>query len=431
MADGARSDHRGVQEQLDRLARLSPGGDRLGLERITELLARLGEPQRALPPVFHVAGTNGKGSTTAFLRAGLEAAGYRTHVFTSPHLVRFNERIRLAGRLVADEHLAALLREVLDSGEDLAPSFFEASTAAAFLAFARVSADALVLEVGMGGRLDATNVVPGPAVCGIAALGLDHQQWLGETLADIAGEKAGIAKRGVTLVTLRHAPEAAARVRAAADARGAPLRVQGTDWNSRIEAGRLRYEDASGSLDLPLPALPGSHQSDNAALALAMLRHQRRLELPNAAFERLTSDVRWPARLQKLRAGPLAGTRDIWLDGGHNAQAAEILARSIAELADGRALHLVAGVLGTKDRAGLLLPFRGLADVVHTVPFAHDLAVAPEALAGTALGLGFEARAHASLADAIAAIPEGAAILIAGSLYLAGEVLLMNGEVPD
>ncbi len=430
MADGARSDHPGVQAQLDRLALLSPGGDRLGLERITILLDRLGNPERALPPVLHVAGTNGKGSTTAFLRAALEAAGHRVHVFTSPHLVRFNERIRLAGRLIEDGPLADLLEEVLDAGHDLAPSFFEATAAAAFLAFARTPADAVVLEVGMGGRLDATNVVAAPIVTGIAALGLDHQQWLGETLAEIAGEKAGIARRGVSLVTLVQAPEAAARIRAVAAAVGAPLLVQGGQWHSRSVGERLRYEDADGALDLPLPSLPGAHQADNAALALAMLRHQSALAVPEDALADAMT-ARWPARLQKLGVGPLVGCRDVWLDGGHNAQAAEALALAIVPLAEGRPLHLIAGALSTKEPAGMLAPFRGLAAKVHAVGFDHPLALPAEAIAEVAARLGLPAAAHASLAHAIAAVPADAAILIAGSLYLAGEVLALNGEVPD
>jgi dihydrofolate synthase/folylpolyglutamate synthase len=431
MADGARSDHPGVQAQLDRLSALSPGGDRLGLERITALLARLGDPQDRLPPVFHVAGTNGKGSTCAFLRAALEAAGHLTHVFTSPHLVRFNERIRLAGRLIDDEELAELLEEVLDASGAVAPSFFEATAAAAFLAFARHPADALVLEVGMGGRLDATNVVKQPSVTGIAALGFDHQQWLGTSLAEIAGEKAGIAKRGVPLVTLAHPATAAARIREVANARRAPLFVQGDQWDSRAAGDWLHYRDESGTLDLPLPALPGSHQADNAALAIAMLRHQQQLAIPDDALARAMIGVRWPARLQKLRQGPLIGERDVWLDGGHNPQAAEVLAKSIAKLVEGRPLHLVTGVLTTKDASGLLAPFQGVVEEVHATSFAHPLAMRAEELAQAAAALGLPVAARDSLAAAIFAIPAEAVVLIAGSLYLAGEVLVFNDEVPD
>ncbi|UUR09239.1 bifunctional folylpolyglutamate synthase/dihydrofolate synthase [Sphingomonas glaciei] len=431
MADFARSDHPGVAAQLARLEALSPGGDRLGLERITALLHRLGDPQDHLPPVFHVAGTNGKGSTCAFLRAALEAAGHRVHVFTSPHLVRFNERIRLAGRLIEDEALAALLEEILDASDDIAPSFFEATAAAAFLAFARIPADALVLEVGMGGRLDATNVVERPAVTGIAALGLDHQQWLGTTLTEIAVEKAGIAKPGIPLVTLAQPGAAAAQLREVAALRNAPLLRRGREWHSALAGDRLHYSDAQGSLDLPLPALPGPHQADNAALAVAMLRHQDAVSISDAALARAMTEVRWPARLQRLRPGPLIGTRDAWLDGGHNAQAAELLARSIAPLAAGRPIHLVVGALTTKDAAGLLAPFRGVVEQVHAIGFDHPLAMTAADLAATATALGLPAEPGHDLQAAIANVPPTAALLIAGSLYLAGEVLALNDEVPD
>lgn len=431
MADFARSDHPGVAAQLARLDALSPGGDRLGLERITALLERLGNPQCALPPVLHVAGTNGKGSTTAFLRAALEAAGNQVHVFTSPHLVRFNERVRLAGTLIDDPLLAHLLEEVLDTGGDIAPSFFEATAAAAFLAFARTPADALVLEVGMGGRLDATNVVEGPAVTGIAALGFDHQQWLGNSLADIAGEKAGISKPGIPLVTLAHPSEAADRIRHVAATNAAPLFVQGEQWHSHAAEGRLHYRDASGSLDMPLPVLPGFHQADNAALAIAMLRHQQALAVPTEALSRAMTEVRWPARLQKLRQGPLIGMRDVWLDGGHNAQAADALAASITKLAPGRPLHLIIGALTTKDASGLLAPFRGLVEQVHAIGFAHPLAISADDLAAIALEQGLPATASTSMEAALASVPPAAAILIAGSLYLAGEVLAANDELPD
>lgn len=431
MADFARSTHPRVAAQLARLEALSPGGDRLGLERISALLHALGNPHDRLPPVLHVAGTNGKGSTTAFLRAALEAAGQRTHVFTSPHLVRFNERIRLAGTLIDDDLLASLLGEVLDVSADIAPSFFEATAAAALLAFARTPADALVLEVGMGGRLDATNVVPCPAVTGIAALGLDHQQWLGPTLEDIAGEKAGIAKPGVPLVTLALPPEAAERVRAVASERGAPLLVQGRDWHSWVEGESLLYRDERGELSLPLPGLPGLHQADNAALAVAMLRHQQALPVAARAFSQAMTEVRWPARLQKLRPGPLVAGGDLWLDGGHNAQAAEVLARNIAALTQGRPLHLILGCLTTKDPRALLAPFRGLAEQVHAVAFDHPLAMPASDLAAIARGDGLEASARASVADALTHVPKHAPVLIAGSLYLAGEVLTANGELPD
>src|SRR5689334_2834454 len=266
MADFARSTDPRVQEQLDRLSKLSPAGDRLGLDRIRELLERLGRPQDKLPPVLHVAGTNGKGSTVAFLRAALEASGHEVHAFTSPHLVRFNERIRVAGRLIDDDDLAALLTEVLNASAGIEPSFFEVATAAAILAFARTPADACILEVGLGGRLDATNVVEQPLVTGIANLALDHQQFLGNGLTDIAAEKAGIAKRGVPLVTQLYAPAVARRVQAVADARCAHWLPRAGAWEAIVRHGRLEYRDQHGRLELPQPRLPGRHQAMNAAL---------------------------------------------------------------------------------------------------------------------------------------------------------------------
>src|SRR4051812_36724155 len=285
MADFARSAHPDVQAQLDRLQKLSPTGDRLGLERISVVLDRLGRPQDRLPPLFHVAGTNGKGSTVAFLRAALEASGYSVHAFTSPHLVRFNERIRIAGRLIDDEMLAGLLTEVLDAGVGVEPSFFEVATAAAILAFARTPADACILEVGLGGRLDATNVIERPLMTGIASLALDHQQFLGSGLTDIAGEKAAVAKRGVPLVTQLYPPAVARRIDEVGAQAGAPWLPRGGVWDASIRRGRLRYRDEQGDLDLPLPRLPGEHQAMNAALAVAMLRHQDRLRVSTAALD--------------------------------------------------------------------------------------------------------------------------------------------------
>ena len=255
MADFARSTHPDVQAQLDRLSKLSPAGDRLGLERISELLERLGRPQDSLPPVLHVAGTNGKGSTVAFLRAALEASGYEVHAFTSPHLVRFNERIRVAGRLIDDEDLAALLTEVLNVSADIEPSFFEVATAVALLAFARKPADACILEVGLGGRLDATNVIERPLVTAIANLALDHQQFLGHGLTDIAAEKAGIAKSGVPLITQLYPPEVAGRIGEIAHEKHAIWLPRGGEWDGIASRGRLHYQDSQGSLDLPLPII--------------------------------------------------------------------------------------------------------------------------------------------------------------------------------
>jgi len=436
MADFARSAHPGVQAQLDRLAKLSPAGDRLGLERITALLDRLGRPQDKLPPVFHVAGTNGKGSTVAFLRAALEAAGRKVHAFTSPHLVRFNERIRVAGRLIDDEPLAALLAEVHDASAGIEPSFFEAATAAALLAFARTPADACLLEVGLGGRLDATNVVDRPAVTGIASLALDHQQFLGPSLVGIAAEKAGIAKRGVPLVTQSYAPQISACIRQIATDVGALWLPRGGGWDAYIRAGKVRYRDASGRLDLPLPAMPGKHQAMNAALAVAMLRHQQSLDVPDSALQAAMERADWPARMQRLPDGPLARLlpkgSELWLDGGHNASAARAIAQLVRDrFVDGLPLVIVFASLGTKDPKAMLAPFRGLAASVVTLPIADHDSRDPLDLVEVARSVGLNAEAFERLPDALCSIRGPSRVLIFGSLYLAGEVLAANGSLPD
>ena len=401
--DGARSDDPAVQKQLDRLAALSLG-DSLGLERITGLLDRLGRPQDRLPPVLHVAGTNGKGSTCAFLRAAIEAAGLRVHVFSSPHLVRYNERIRLAGRLVGDEQLAALLAEVLDAAAGLQPSFFEVTTAAAFLAFARMPADALVLEVGLGGRLDATNVVERPVACGVASVGIDHQHWLGHSLAEIAREKAGIAKRGVPLIVLAQPPEALAATEAMAAERGAPVLLEGRDW---LPDASLR------------PALPGAHQRRNANLAWQMLGASG-LPVSLDQFRDGLAAADWPARLQRLAPGPLASGRDVTVDGAHNADAAAALAAHLAT--DPR--HLVLGMLANKDAEGIVTLLKPHVLSLTFVPVpghdSHDPAILAER---------WDGRAAASLDEALAPLPSP--ILIAGSLYLAGAALRANRQFPD
>ena len=431
MADFARSGHPGVQAQLDRLSKLSPAGDRLGLERIAIVLDRLGRPQDRLPPVFHVAGTNGKGSTVAFLRAALEASGHSVHAFTSPHLVRFNERIRIAGRLINDQVLAELLAEVVDAGAGVEPSFFEVATAAAILAFARTPADACILEVGLGGRLDSTNIVERPLVTGIANLALDHQQFLGNGLIDIAGEKAAIAKAGVPLVTQLYPPEVGGRVSEVARERGAPWFPRGDAWDAIARQGRLRYRDEQGELDLPLPRLPGRHQAINAALAIAMLRHQDRLDMRNSAYSAAMGWADWPARLQHLAPGPLVGDRDVWLDGGHNPSASrQIAIFAKHQFADGKPLHIVFASLSTKDPAGMLEPFRDIASHVHTVPIPGHSCFSPDDLAEVAANLGFIAEPHDSVEAALSATPLGARALIFGSLYLAGAVLAANDQVP-
>jgi dihydrofolate synthase/folylpolyglutamate synthase len=373
VADRASSENPLVQAQLDRLARLSPGRDILGLERISELLAKLGDPQRALPPVLHVAGTNGKGSTCAFLRAALEAAGLKVHAYTSPHLVRFNERIRLAGRLIDDAALADVLAAVFEAAGEMELSFFEATTAAAFLAFSRTPADACIVEVGLGGRLDATNVVESPIVCGIAQLGHDHHFFLGDTLEQIAAEKAGIAKPGAPLVTLAYPEALEAVIRDRAEATGAPWLPRGRAWHAEIRDGRLHYGDIRGSLDLPLPRLAGAHQAVNAALAVAILRHQRALVVPESALRAAMGWAEWPARLQLLSPGPvrdlLPKPAELWLDGAHNPAAARAAADHFrGAVPAGRPFHLIFGLLANKDAPGVLHPFRGRSLTVHTVP---------------------------------------------------------------
>jgi dihydrofolate synthase/folylpolyglutamate synthase len=441
MPDRALSDDPAVQVQLDRLAQASLPRDVLGFERIQALLAALGNPERALPPVFHVAGTNGKGSTCAFLRAAMEAAGLRVHVYTSPHLVRLNERIRLAGRLVTDEALAGLLREAVDAvgGEDI--TFFEATTAAAFLAFARTPADACIVEVGIGGRLDATNVIPAPLVCGIAQIGVDHVVFLGDDLAQIAAEKAGIAKAGVPLVTQHYPGPIAAKVAEVAAAAGAPWLPCGDAWSARLEDGRLHYRDSAGALDLPPPRLAGDHQAMNAALAVAMLRHQSRFRIPDSAFQAALGWTEWPARLQQLSAGPLKNLlpngAELWVDGAHNADAARAVADFFrGHLPADRPFHIVFGLLADRDPADVLRRFAGRNAVIHTVPVPAREFHAPAALGAAARQLDLPAFPADSVQDALRWIARHAdrehqpVVLIMGSLYLAGEVLKANGEIP-
>ncbi len=402
MPDHARSTDPQVQAQLDRFAQLSPGRDILGLERITALLDLLGNPHCALPPVFHVAGTNGKGSTCAFLRAALEAAGQTVHVYTSPHLVRFNERVRVAGRLIDDAALAPLLAEVLDVAEAhaIGPSFFEATTAAAFLAFSRTPADACVIEVGLGGRLDATNVVA-PVVCGIAQVGIDHQAFLGDTLIEIAGEKAGVAKRGVPLICLAQAPEAIARIETVAARTGAPLLLEGRDWQ----------------IDLTLtPGLAGAHQLRNANLAAQMLRVQG---ISDTAIRTGIASATWPARFQRLPDGPLTRDGPLWIDGAHNPAAAEVLAHELAQ----QPMHLILGILANKDADAILaaLAPHALSQTFVAVSEheSHDPAVLAKTWGGRAAG---------SLEEALAA--RTAPTLVVGSLYLCGEILRLNAQLP-
>jgi dihydrofolate synthase/folylpolyglutamate synthase len=399
---------------LDRQATQYSGKDQLGLERITGLLDRLGRPQDRLPPVFHVAGTNGKGSTCAFLRFALEASGRRVHMFTSPHLVRYNERIRLAGTLIDDDRLADVMGRVLDANEDIRASLFEINTAAAFIAFSEVPADACVVEVGLGGRLDATNVIERPLVCGIASLGIDHEAFL---LAEEAGvptepasrigyEKAGIAKKGVPLVTQHYPAPVEATIAEAAAKAGAPLFVEGRDW--KVDP-TLRS------------SLLGEHQVRNANLAWQMLQRQDRMPIGRASFLSGLTSAQWPARFQELVAGPLTGGAETWLDGAHNVEAARALA---ALLADHGPKHIVLGILANKDADAIveLLAPHALSLTFVPVPDHdhHD----PAGLAQR-----FNGRAASSLQDALTGLP--APRLIAGSLYLAGEALRLNAQPPD
>ncbi|MBC2667395.1 bifunctional folylpolyglutamate synthase/dihydrofolate synthase [Novosphingobium flavum] len=436
MRDFATSDDPAVQRELDRLAALSLPEGRFGLETIRELLARLGNPQDHLPPVFHVAGTNGKGSTCTFLRAMLEAQGLCIHTATKPHLVRYNERIRIAGELVSDGELASLLKEVLDAGSDLEPSFFEVTTAALFLAFSRHPADACVIEVGLGGRLDATNVIPEPAACGVATLGIDHEAFLlrpeegvpEDPLTRIAFEKASIARPGAPLVTQSYPQSATDEVARVAAAHGAQLIRRERDWWAERRGGALHYRDRSGELTLPLPSLPGAHQADNAALAVAMLRHQSRVVVSPEAMAEGIRKARWPARLQLLGEGPLTALvpgRDVWLDGGHNPDAGLALGRHFADHAP---LHLVIGMLANKDPGAILRPLAGKLASLSVVPAPGHEAHRPADFAPFS---DLQVRSFATVPEALAALPPQGDVLIAGSLYLAGEVLRLNAELPD
>ncbi|MBA3510305.1 bifunctional folylpolyglutamate synthase/dihydrofolate synthase, partial [Sphingomonas sp.] len=358
------------------------------------------------------------------------------HLFTSPHLVRFNERIRIAGRLIGDEALAALLTEVLDASGGTEPSFFEVATAAAFVAFARTPADACIVEVGLGGRMDATNVVERPLVCGIASLGVDHQQFLGRRLAGIAAEKAGIVKAGTPLVTQLYPPAIARRIGEVAAASSARWLPRGGPWDATVARGKLRYRDHSGSLDLPLPRLPGRHQAMNAALAIAMLRHQDALPVPAGALNAAMGWAEWPARLQCLAPGPLTRLlprgSELWVDGGHNPSAARaIAAHARRHFAADLPLSLVFASLASKDPKATLEPFQGIAREVRTVPIADHEFRPPDELAALADTMGFDSSAHASLREALGAIRSPARVLLFGSLYLAGEALAANDQAPD
>ena len=433
---------------LARCLALHPKLIDLSLGRIERLLARMGHPERRLPPVIHVAGTNGKGSTIAFMRAVLEEAGRRVHVYTSPHLVRFNERIRLGaeggGRFVPDERLAEALTRclALNAGEPI--TFFEITTAAAFDLFASSPADALLLEVGLGGRLDTTNVVARPACTVVTPVGSDHTEFLGETLSEIAREKAGIFKPGCPAVIAPqdHEEADAALVTAAERARAQPLVVGGQDFTAWSERGRLVYQDEGGLLDLPAPRLLGRHQIVNAGTAIAALRNAGLGEIEAGAFERGIASVDWPGRLQRLPRGRLSELApdgaELWLDGGHNRDGARVVAAAMADLED-RApapLVLVLAMLAKKDAPGFMAEFRGLARDVVAVPMTAETPTwRPRAIVDLAEEAGFRARSAPDLEAALGGLGRTAyerppRVLICGSLYLAGEVLKLNGTPP-
>lgn len=415
---------------LDRMMTLHPKVIDLTLDRVHRLLTAVGNPEQRLPPVIHVAGTNGKGSTQAMIRAGLEATGAAVHAYTSPHLARFHERIRLAGDLISEPALTALLDECVRANGPDEITFFEITTCAALLAFARVPADWTLLEVGLGGRLDATNVIEVPRLTIITPVSLDHQQFLGETLPEIAGEKAGIIKRGVPCVVGPQHPDGLAVIEARAMRLGAPLLCHGQHWHAFADRGRLVFQDEKGLLDLPLPNLPGPHQIDNAGAALAALRH---VGMDEAACEAAVTRAFWPARMQRLRVGPLidlAPRVELWLDGGHNPAGGAAIAATLAAM-PARETHLICGMLNTKDVKGYMAPLAGHAVRLHAVTIPGEKNTLPaETTRDAALSAGLTAVTAGSVAEALAGISAGspeARVLICGSLYLAGAVLRENG----
>ena len=435
-----------VDAIVARLTALHPKLIDLSLDRVWRILGALGHPERQLPPVIHVAGTNGKGSTIAFLRAILEAAGQRVHVYTSPHLVRFNERFRLAapgqGALVSDVELAGALEECERVNAGAPITVFEITTAVGMLLFARHPADILLLEVGMGGRLDATNVVEHPLATVITPIAIDHTDYLGGSIDQIAAEKAGILKQGVPVIVAAQHRDALGVIERRAARLEAPLAIAGEDWTATEERGRLVYQDEAGLLDLPAPRLYGRHQFENAGLAIATLRAIKKLKIPPAAFETGIIKAEWPARLQRLAQGRLADLAppgsELWLDGGHNPEGGRAVAAALADLEErvSRPLVLIVGMLATKDCENFLRNFTGLARRVIAVPVPHQEKGLPaEAVAETARAIGLAATSRDNIEDALTAatklgLDPPPRILITGSLYLAGEVLALNGTPP-
>ena len=416
---------------LERLKQLHPKVIDLALDRVQDLLAALDNPHLSLPPVIHIAGTNGKGSTLAYLRAMAEAKGRTAHIYISPHLVRFSERITVASQEIGEDALSALLEECERRNEGRPITFFEITTAVAFLAFARAKADLCLLETGLGGRYDATNVLDKPAASLIASISLDHQAFLGDTIAQIAGEKAGIIKPGVPVLSVKQVPEAMAVIEAEADRLGAPLLVEEKDWHIESTAEGLRFSMGSKDRDLPFPSLPGRHQWHNAGLAAAAaLTVGGDFDLAEGLRK-----TRWPARLQRLTRGPLVDLLpagwELWLDGGHNPGAGEILADHITRQWSDRPLHLAVGMLNSKDSQGFVDPLADLVAGGATVAIPGEInSLSAEEMARKAKEAGLTLQPASSLAEAIRHITltsPPARLLICGSLYLAGAVLAENG----
>lgn len=420
---------------LDRLTTLHPKLIDLSLDRALRLLDALGNPHLALPPVVHVTGTNAKGSVIAIMRAALEAAGKTVHIHISPHLVRFNERIRLAGRLIGDEDLQSLLEECEAANGGVPITFFEITTVAALLAFSRTPADVVLLECGLGGRLDATNVIPDPALTVITPVSMDHQQFLGDTLAAIAGEKAGILKPGVACVLAAQEPGAEAVILARAADIGAEIVMEGRDWTVATGDVSFRVESRGETRDFPLPNLHGPHQPRNAGLAVAALDRLAAVDVTDGDIAKGLGAIDWPARLQRLKAGALAGRlrpdQELWLDGGHNEAAARVLAAWLSTEAE-KPLHLVMGMLNSKDPKVFLEILKPHVASLRTVAIpGEDASLSAEELAAVGQGLGLAATPQGSVAQALEDIsknqPGSGRVLIAGSLYLAGKVLVENG----
>ncbi len=426
---------------LERLLSLHPKEIDLSLGRIEDLLAKLDHPERRVPPVIHIAGTNGKGSTAAHIRALLEAHGKRVHLYSSPHLVRFHERIQLAGadgcKPVAEADLANTLAHCETINGDAPITFFEITTAAAFLLFAERPADYLVLEVGLGGRLDATNVIDRPAVTVITPVSLDHPQFLGDTLEEVAFEKAGILKPGVTAVIAPQQDNALRVIKDRAEKIGALLSVAGEDWQSFAQHGRMIYQDAGGLLDLPLPRLPGHFQIDNAGTAIAAMRSLTGQVISPEACATGLVNTQWPARMQRLTDGMLVDllpkNSELWLDGGHNPAAGQAIANAIAGLEEkmSRPLIMITGMINSKDATGYLHPFAGLAQQIFTIAIPGEAnTLSADELAKVAADAGLEAQPALSIQAALAEAGRASSsprILICGSLYLAGQVLKANG----